>query len=267
MTIREKQLLAWLDGELDEAGAEEVERAVQADPVLMARAEAHFLAMMQLRAAFAPLLEAPFPIPSNAAEHVAPEVVEPDAQAADAADITAHASSDPQPPRRRWGHAAALFQPGIRRWGMLAAVLLLGVLIGRFALDSTQPTVISRIAASVPTQGEVVRDQDGSLVAAGALTDALENGVEPGDQEPVRIPLSFRDKTGRLCRSFDTARLAGIACRDDDGWRLRLALQTSSTGRSAASESPFVGQAVDAMIAGEPLDAGQQQAAKDRGWR
>jgi len=150
---------------------------------------------------------------------------------------------------------------------MLAAMLLLGVLIGRFALDSTQPTVISRIAASVPAQGEVVRDQDGSLVAAGALVEALENGVQPGDQEPVRIPLSFRDKTGRLCRSFDTARLAGIACRDEDGWRLRLALQTSGAGRSAASESPFVGQAVDAMIAGEPLDAGQQQAAKDRGWR
>ena len=95
----------------------------------------------------------------------------------------------------------------------------------------------------------------------------MENGVEPGDSTAVRVPLSFRDKSGKLCRSFDTARLAGIACRDDDGWRLRLALQTSSGGRSAASESPFVGQAVDAMIAGDPLDAGQQQAARDRGWR
>jgi hypothetical protein len=264
VTVREKQLLAWLDGELDEAGAEEVEQAVQADPALMARAEAHFLAMMQLRAAFAPLLEAPFPTSSSAAEKADPEVVEPDTPDV---DDTAQVPSDPPPSRQRWGHAAALLRPRLRRWGMLAAMLLLGVLIGRFALDSTQPTVISRIAASVPAQGEVVRDQDGSLVAAGALVEALENGVQPGDQEPVRIPLSFRDKTGRLCRSFDTARLAGIACRDEDGWRLRLALQTSGAGRSAASESPFVGQAVDAMIAGEPLDAGQQQAAKDRGWR
>ena len=79
--------------------------------------------------------------------------------------------------------------------------------------------------------------------------------------------LSFRDKTGRLCRSFDTARLAGIACRDDDGWRLRLALQTGDGNRSGSSESPFVGQAIDAMIAGDPLDAGEERAARDRGWR
>src|SRR4051794_34895887 len=116
VTIREKQLLAWLDGELDEAGAEEVEQAVQADPALMARAEAHFLAMMQLRAAFAPLLEAPFPPPSSAAEKADPEVVEQDAPDDDVADSTAQAPSDPPPSRQRWGHIAALFQPGIRRW-------------------------------------------------------------------------------------------------------------------------------------------------------
>jgi hypothetical protein len=267
MTIRDKQLLAWLDGELDEAGAEEVEQAVQADPALMARAETHFLTMMQLRGAFAPLLEAPFPDFPLASERAQKD--DADSGADDVVASEPVASADSEPPSRRgiWRHVAGVSQPGIPPWLVLAAVLVIGMLIGRFAPGTAPPSVAGRSAVLSPAQGDIVRDQDGALIAAGTLADTLENGLAPGDTEPVRIPLSFRDKTGKLCRSFDTARLAGIACRDDDGWRLRLALQTSSGARSAASESPFIGQAVDAMIAGEPLDAGQQQAAKDRGWR
>jgi hypothetical protein len=163
--------------------------------------------------------------------------------------------------------AAALAQPRMRRWSMLAAAVLLGILSGRFVLRQSTHTTATRIASSAPAPGGLVRDEDGSLIAAGSLADTLENGLATSDSAPVRIPLSFRDKTGRLCRSFDTARLAGIACRDQDGWRLRLALQANGSGRSASSESPFVGQAVDAMIAGDPLDAGQEQAARERGWR
>jgi anti-sigma factor RsiW len=267
VTIREKQLLAWLDGELDEAGAEAVEQAIQADPELMARAESHFLTMMQLRGAFAPLLDAPLPEPPAVTTRSDEEVAEAEADESTFEESAADARSDAPPSRGIRSHVAALGRPSLRRWGLFAAALLLGVLIGRFVLGSSAPVTVSRIVASASGEGDIVRDQGGSLIAAGTLADALENGLAPGDEEPVHIPLSFRDKTGRLCRSFDTARLAGIACRDDDGWRLRLALQTGSGGRSAASESPFVGQAVDAMIAGEPLDAGQQQAAKDRGWR
>lgn len=266
MRIGEKQILAWLDGELDEAGAQDVEQAVQADSALMARAEAHFLAMMQLKSAFAPLLDAPFP---NGPDAAAPAVAtDADQDEADPAgeEAVVSAVAPPHAPSRQERVVAAV-RPAARRWGWLAAALLLGLFIGRFMLGPTNQVVPTHLADLVPAEGAIARDQDGTLLAAGALANALENGLAAGDEEPVRIPLSFRDKTGRLCRSFDTARLAGIACRDDDGWRLRLALQTSSGGRSAASESPFVGQAVDAMIAGDPLDAGEQQAAKARGWR
>jgi anti-sigma factor RsiW len=266
MKMGEKQILAWLDGELDEAGAREVEQAVQADPALMARAEAHFLAMMQLKAAFAPLLDAPFP---SGPGEAAPVIATPSEQGEETFGEeeppaeTVAAQHSPSLQER----VVALARPARRRWGLVAAALVLGLLIGRFLLGTTSGLAPTHLADFAPAQGAIARDQDGTLVAAGALSDALENGVEPGDSTAIRVPLSFRDKSGKLCRSFDTARLAGIACRDDDGWRLRLALQTSSSGRSAASESPFVGQAVDAMIAGDPLDAGQQQAARDRGWR
>jgi anti-sigma factor RsiW len=263
--IGDKQILAWLDGELDEASAQEVEQAVQADAALMARAEAHFLAMMQLKAAFAPLLEAPFPNGSGEAAPVIAKGSKQDEQDVDEEEPPAPGMATTRSPSLQDRVVAWVRQAG-RRWGLLLAALVLGLLIGRFLLGASGGLPPTHLADLAPARGVVARDQDGTLVAAGALSDALENGVEPGDSTAVRVPLSFRDKSGRLCRSFDTARLAGIACRDDDAWRLRLALQTSSGGRSASSESPFVGQAVDAMIAGEPLDAGEQQAARDRGW-
>ncbi len=266
MRIGEKQILAWLDGELDEAGALAVEQAVQADAALMARAEAHFLAMMQLKAAFAPLLDAPFP---NGAAVAAPVIARdidrsaPDIAGGEPAAAEIVIAHRPSLQERVAGWA----RPAIRRWGWLVAALLLGLLIGRFLLGPSHHLAPAQTADLAPAGGAVARDQDGMLIAAGALADALENGVEPGDSTAVRVPLSFRDKSGRLCRSFDTARLAGIACRGEDGWRLPLTLATSSAGRSAASESPLVGQAVDAMIAGNPLDAGEERAAAGRGWR
>jgi hypothetical protein len=261
--IGEKQILAWLDGELDEASAQEVEQAVQADAALMARAEVHFLAMMQLKTAFAPLLEAPFP---NGPGEVMPAIgINSEPAEQDFGEEAEPPAAGMSPPSLQERVAAWARSAG-RRWGLLAAALVLGLLIGRFLLGTAGGLAPTHLAGLAPTPSVIARDQDGTLVAAGALSDALENGVEPGDSTAVRVPLSFRDKSGRLCRSFDTARLAGIACRDEDAWRLRLALQTSSGGRSASSESPFVGQAVDAMIAGEPLDAGEQQAARNRGW-
>jgi hypothetical protein len=153
------------------------------------------------------------------------------------------------------------------RWGVPALLFILGLLIGHFAFAQKAAETSAPTAGAATPAAADVRDRDGTLIAAGPLATALANGLKGDDAAPVRITLSFRDKTGRLCRSFDTARLAGIACRDDDGWRLRLALQTGDGNRSGSSESPFVGQAIDAMIAGDPLDAGEERAARDRGWR
>jgi hypothetical protein len=267
--IGEKALLAWLDGELDEAGAQEVEQAVRADEALMDRAEAHFVTMMQIRSAFAPLLEAPFP---DGAAIVAPIPAQPEAIAPEEEPPVARTS--PARPSLAAGalrsirnHGAALARSGLRRWIALALAALLGVVLGWLIFRSSPTTPIAESSGAIPVESGIIRDHDGTLVAAGTLADALENGHENDISAPVRIALSFRDKAGRICRSFDTARLAGIACRDEDGWRLRLALQRSDSAKSSSSESPFVGQAVDAMIAGDPLDAGEEQAARANGWR
>jgi len=122
----------------------------------------------------------------------------------------------------------------------------------------------------------------GRLLAAGMLADALSQQLA-GDQTaataagPVRIGVSFRSKAGEYCRTFSLrqpAALAGLACRAGDGWELSVLARTETAGgaadayRQAASPiPPAVTAAVESQIAGEPLDARAEAAARGRHWQ
>lgn len=158
--------------------------------------------------------------------------------------LSAVAANDAAP-RRPWALA----------WGGMAAALVVGVVAGRLVLT---PQAL--------TPGHAVP-------ARTKLAQALEHGLaaSPG---VVRIGLSFRDATGRYCRTFQSApdRLAGLACRDDGGWRMETATAWKPAPgpeyRTAASDTPpAVLAAVDEALAGEVFDAAQERAARDRGWR
>lgn len=144
------------------------------------------------------------------------------------------------------------------QWAAMAACLALGVLAGRLAL--------------APSAGPLAA-KDGALVARGSLARALD-GQLAVDQGPVRIGVSFKSADGRYCRTFQSRpdRLAGLACRDAAGWTARaLAAWTppdEGAYRTAGSETPpAVLAAVDAAIAGAPLDARGELAARARGWK
>jgi hypothetical protein len=72
----------------------------------------------------------------------------------------------------------------------------------------------------------------------------------------------------------DKAALAGLACRDQGAWRVQMlaaaaAAAPAGTGayRSATSAlPPQLAHAIDELIAGEPLDAQTEAAARERGW-
>ncbi len=139
----------------------------------------------------------------------------------------------------------------------LAATLLLGLALGRTLL--------------VPTNA--YGPDDGTLVARGSLATALDTQLASA-QAPdaaTRIGTSFTASDGRLCRTFDSAALAGLACRDERGWQLMMT--TTGTGaartdyRQASSLSPLVAQAAQEMMRGEPLDAEAERRARDSGWR
>jgi len=141
----------------------------------------------------------------------------------------------------RWREAAAL-----------AACLVLGLVIGMGV-----------------QHGPVSAGVDG-LYASGSLAAALDDQVG-GANGSVKVAVSFRDKQGSYCRVFSSSAADGIACRDASGWALRRTQQGSTTQRGAyaqaGSPDPDLMAAAQDMMAGEPLDAKAEAAARGSGWR
>jgi hypothetical protein len=53
------------------------------------------------------------------------------------------------------------------------------------------------------------------------LNEALDTELASAPVGDVRIGLTFRDQSGRVCRSFTQAAASGLACREGDRWQLR----------------------------------------------
>ena len=137
-----------------------------------------------------------------------------------------------------------------RRYAAIAATLVVGVLTGM-------------------QFGGGVGDTQDALVASNELSHALETQLS-GQAGAIRVSLSFRDRKGSYCRSFSGRALAGIACRDDETWRLRFAAAAQgATGayRTASGGGAALAEAVEAMIDGAPLDAKQEARARAADWQ
>ncbi|MCR5876768.1 anti-sigma factor [Phenylobacterium sp. J426] len=138
---------------------------------------------------------------------------------------------------------------GLPHWAAVAASLVAGVLVGR-------TTIV----------------EPDALAARGQLAQALDRQLA-ADGGPIQVGLSFQANDGRYCRTFQSApdRRAGLACRDGGGWRLRTVTAWAPANvdyRTAGVDTPpEVLAAVDALIAGEPLDAAAERAARARGWK
>jgi hypothetical protein len=88
----------------------------------------------------------------------------------------------------------------------------------------------------------------------------------------VRVGLTFRDKSGAVCRSFIDAGSSGLACQDRGQWEVRGLFMGRSEGqqgdyRMAAGGDPGLAALIDSTMTGDPFDAQQERSAKERGWR
>jgi hypothetical protein len=228
----DEKFFAWLDGELGQAEAAEVEAKVAADPHLQQLAMRHRALAGALRDAFVPVLAAPIPERLQSAVRPGGNVI----------DFAAAKRSRTFP---------AAFQ-----WAAMAATLAVGVLAG---------TLIPRSA------GGPVEAHAGKLYAAAGLDRALDAQLASVPSGDVRIGITFRDRAGAICRSFTAAAASGLACRDGDRWRVRGIFAApegqSSDYRMAAGMDPSLAALVDSTMAGEPFDATAERAARERGWR
>ncbi|MFT3977989.1 MAG: hypothetical protein QM688_12890, partial [Sphingomonas bacterium] len=134
--------------------------------------------------------------------------------------------------------------------GAIAASLVVGVLAGR---NIGGPAGIA--------------DNARALALSRPIASALDRQLS-GEAGAVRVALSFRDREGDLCRSFTASHLSGVACRADDGWRLRYGAPVAAQGGDYRMAGSDAGQMrfVQSIIEGEPLDQAGEAAARAKQW-
>ncbi len=229
MSFDPATIAAFVDGELDDLTARRVEREAESDAALAAEIARHRALKAQLAAHYAP---------------VAAEAVPDRLRALLAGDAVDTSLADRREAKRR------RFAP--MHWGAIAASLIFGLTIGM------QPW---RPAADVTSA-------NGTLAASGALAEVLDTQLASNQPQgaAVRIGLSFRDRDGRYCRSFEGRTLSGIGCRNPGGWSLERTMtgQAGSDYRQASSGA--LATDVAEMMAGDPFDAEAERTARDRGW-
>lgn len=234
--LADETFFAWLDGELDARQAAEVEALVATDPELSARAAQHRALAGRLRAAFDPIAAAAVP------EHIAAPLNRE-------TRVVSLAGWRAKRGERRSG--------GVPQWAAMAATLALGMFVG---------TLVAGGSGDSPLEA-----RDGAIYAAGTLDTALDRQLASASAGEARIGLTFRDRRGTICRSFTADAASGLACRDDEDWRLRglFAAPEGQDGdyRMAAGQDPNLAELIDSTIAGDPFDADQEAKALERGWR
>jgi hypothetical protein len=226
MTLDER-LLAYVDGELTGEELVKFEAEMAADPRLKDEVEKHRGLNARMAAA-----------------------------RAERADMARAAAKGSKGAKSGSGAAIARAAPRVQlsvwHWTAILAGLAVGIAGGLAA----GPYVL-------PPTGPVIAE-GGVLTTAGDLDSALTNQLI-GQTGPVTIGASFRTAKGRYCRTFRSTpdRLAGLACRQSDGW----VLQTATVLGPPDVTPRAVLTAVDGLMAGAPLDQAAERAARARDWK
>ena len=229
MTMTPEQLAAYADGELDEVTAVRVRKEIAADPALVEQLGKLTALREQLASRFDPILTSAVP----------ERLTLPIEEAAKIVDFSAVRASR----QNLWQRREFRFGAGAALAASLVAVILVG---GRTGTP----------------QGYA-----GTQLAA-ALDQTLSGQSAP---DGTRMLLSFRDRSGKACRGYADKRASGIACRDEQGWKIEVlggsARQQSAEYRQAGSADAAVMTAAQDMAVGPALDAAEEAAARQSGWK
>ena len=234
MTPDRETVRAYVDGELDDISAARMAQAAKADPGCAASIAAEQQLRDALGSYYAPVLAEPVPERLVAPIDAARKVVQ--LSAAREKRFSMHART------LRWVGPA------------MAASLVLAVLIPGLG-------------------GDQAETRNGLTFAANDLERALDTQLVAEQQgaSDTRVMLTFADREGTLCRGFARADMSGIACREQGGWHLRIQRDGIDVAggdyRQANSVDSAIMAAAQDLAAGPALDAQQERAAKDRGWR
>lgn len=231
MTITPEDLAAFADGELDSEREAKIAKAIAADPELARQVQQHRDLKAVLAGHYAPIVDETVP------DRLASMLASP--EPAEVVDFIA--ARDRRAQKRR-----------IPRWGWIAG-----------------PAIAASLALAVilPQGGQPEGYADTQL--ASTLDNQLVAEQDRGAD--TRILLSFRNDSGEFCRAFSSNDGGGIACRDSDGWKLEASGAGSEGGgtdyRMAAGSDADILALAQEMAAGPALNAADEAAARESGWR
>ncbi|OON62949.1 hypothetical protein B0920_05860 [Massilia sp. KIM] len=240
MSFSDEILMAYADGELAPAERAAVEQAMREDPEVAAAVARHRALRQDIADAFAGVLDEPVP------ERLRP--APPSARVLPLRGARARQVQEAPKPRPRWSWP---------EWGALAATLVVGILLGKAGPGADLPSIAG---------------EDGRLSAHGELAAALDRQTGAEASGGVRVALSFASRDGAYCRGFVVGQSAGLACREGEVWRIPVLAEASAQPEGGYRQAgsalpPAVLDAIDARIAGAPLDPAAEEAARARGWR
>ena len=236
--VTPEEIAAFADGELSAEREAAMRDAMAADPDLAKRVDRHRALAARLSQHYAPVLDEK--VPDRLADLLTarsdPAVV--DFSAARQQREAKRRKIPSRRPHRGWIAGPAL-----------AASLAVAVILGD--------------ANTAPGAGYA-----GPQLAA-VLDDRLVAEQSPAAE--TRVLLSFEEEGGQFCRAFSGVSGGGIACRDEEGWRIERrsegAEAASTDFRMAGADDGAILAEAQEMAAGPALDAAGEQAARERGWR
>ncbi|NTB97150.1 hypothetical protein G6M84_11545 [Agrobacterium tumefaciens] len=236
----DETLMAFADGELDEATSLRLETALETDDTLAERLAVFLDTRTALASAIKPLIDEPVPDALAASVRRMVEKAEVDSSRMEDDNVIAfHKREKPE-----------IYGPG-RPWLMPVAASILAVITG--------------IGGFMAGRGSIEPD----LSREHALSTALDrhpsgSDTALGQSEALRIVSSFVDGRGEFCREYELKRqqdsTMAIACRSGSAWITRLALSSPrADGYVPASSQETIDAYLVSIEAGGPLSAAEEQ--------
>jgi anti-sigma factor RsiW len=248
MNFDDETLMAFADGELDEATTLTVERAMETDDALMMRVAA----FMETRAAAKDTFAHADTVPEALEEAVRGMVERHRAAMPPASKVV---SLDAARAKR------LAFAPST--WQLpLAASLATAIAAGFIGYQ------IGQAPGTAPAGSDI--DGFSSAEIAGVLDSAAsgeEVAIADGSGR-LRMISSFNDRSGALCREYEVDRSQGasvvaVSCRDEADWAMRFAVAAPAggDGYAPASSLDALEAYLGAIEAGPALTADEERAA------
>lgn len=267
LDITDELLVAYVDDELDPAHRELVSSILESSPSARRRAEEMRLSRDLLRKAFPLRADASVPRSIETAANRLAEAFERKGSAS-------HATASPRllPPAQPKARPS---RPPRWRKFTLAAAVVLSVAVPASYLAWRAG---AKSAIEGPATALLQIDPGTSLYRALQSTPSGQLVNESGNDAAARAVLTFLAKDGRFCREFevlaDAESTAGIACRDQEGWRAEVMLSSQVAAPdlthytpASASDEPALAEVADRLMQGDALSIEEEARILASGWK